>query len=129
MRRHSLRNIILIILAAIILLLSWGIFSSYHILSVTEYEVCSEKITGDVNFVLISDLHNHSFGRSNAALVKKIRKLDPDLILMAGDFLNADSPMSRMLLGSVISVKFLHESKAASPILTTPSAILTLFNP
>ena len=98
MRHHYLRNIILIILAAIILLLSWGIFSSYHILSVTEYEVCSEKITGDANIVLISDLHNHSFGRHNAALVKKISKLDPDLILMAGDFLNSDSPDSHVPL-------------------------------
>ena len=91
MRRHIFRKIILIILAVIVLLVAWGIFSSYNILTVTEYEVCSEKIAGDVNVVLISDLHNHSFGRSNTALVKKIRKLDPDMILMAGDFLNDDS--------------------------------------
>ena len=91
-RRHIFRNTILIIFSFIILLIAWGIFSSYHILTVTEYEVCSDKIAEDINVVLISDLHNHEFGRSNAALVKKIRKLQPDLILLAGDFLNSESP-------------------------------------
>lgn len=90
-RRHTLRNIILIILAVIVLLIAWGIFSSYYTLSVTEYEVFSDKIAGDVKVVLISDLHNHIFGRNNATLVNKIRKLQPDLILLVGDFLNADS--------------------------------------
>ena len=89
---HIFRTIILIILAIIVLMIAWGVFSSYHILTVTEYEICSEKISDDVNVVLISDLHNHSFGRSNSTLIKKIRKLQPDLILMAGDFLNDDSP-------------------------------------
>lgn len=90
-RHHIFRKIILIILAVIVLLLAWGLFSSYNILSVTEYAVSSEKIAKDVNIVLITDLHNHSFGRDNGALVKKICKLQPDLILMAGDFLNSDS--------------------------------------
>ena len=91
-RRHIFRKIILTILAVIILLVAWRIFSSYHILTITEYEVRSDKVAGDVNVVLISDLHNHSFGRSNSTLVRKIKKLQPDLILMAGDFLNSDSP-------------------------------------
>lgn len=91
-RRHIFRKILLIILTAIILLVAWGIFSSYHILTVTKYVVCSDKVVDEVKVVLISDLHNHSFGRDNIVLVKKIRKLQPDLILMDGDFLNSDSP-------------------------------------
>ncbi len=90
-KHHVFRNIIFSILAVILLLTAWGIFSSYHILSVTEYEVCSDKIAGDVNVVFISDLHNHSFGRDNSVLVKKIRKLQPDLILLAGDILDSDA--------------------------------------
>lgn len=88
---HILCNIVFLILATILLLFAWGIFSSYNILTVTEYKVCSDKIEDEVNVVLISDLHNHSFGHNNGSLVKKIRKLQPDFILMAGDFLNADS--------------------------------------
>lgn len=91
-RGHVFRKIILVIFAIIVLLVAWGIFSSYHILTVTEYEVCSDKVVDDVNVVMISDLHNHEFGRSNASLVKRISKLQPDLILLAGDFLNSDSP-------------------------------------
>lgn len=91
MKRHTALKIILIVITVLMLLLAWGIFSSYHILTITKYEVSTEKVFGEVNIVLISDLHNHSFGRDNAALVRKIRKLQPDLILMAGDFLNSDS--------------------------------------
>ena len=90
-RRHIFRNVVLAMLAVILLLIAWGLFSSYNILTVTEYEVCSEKIAGQVNVVLISDLHNHEFGHSNIRLVKRIRQLQPDLILLAGDFLNANS--------------------------------------
>ena len=90
-RHHIFRKIILTILAVIILLTAWGIISSYNILTITEYEIGSEKVASGVNVVLISDLHNHSFGRNNASLVKRIRKLQPDLILMDGDFLNSDS--------------------------------------
>ena len=97
-RRHFFRKIVLIILAVIVLLISWGIFSSYNILTVTEYDVFSDKITDEVNIVLISDLHNHVFGHKNAILVRKIRKLQPDLILMDGDFLNSDSPDDHVLL-------------------------------
>ena len=90
-RRHIFRKIILAILAAIILLMAWGVFSSYHCLSVTKYEVCSEKVAGEVKVILISDLHNHTFGRSNHRLVRRIKRLKPDLILLDGDFLNSDS--------------------------------------
>lgn len=98
MKRHTVVKIFFIVFAVFMLLLTWGIFSSYHILSVTEYEFCSDKVSGDLNIVLISDLHNRSFGRSNVVLVNKIRKLQPNLILMVGDFLNADSPDEHVLL-------------------------------
>lgn len=90
--KHTALKIILILLAIIILLIGWGVFSSYNIITVTDFEVRSSKVAGDVNIVLISDLHNHEFGSSNARLVERIQALDPDLILMAGDFLNQDSP-------------------------------------
>lgn len=98
MKRHTALKIILIVFTALMLLVAWGIFSSYHILNVTEYDVSSDEVEGDVNIVLISDLHNHSFGKNNSTLVKKIRKLQPDLILMAGDFLNSDSPNANVPL-------------------------------
>jgi len=96
--RHTFRNILLSILAVIILLITWGIFCSYHILSVTEFDVSSEKVSGSVSIVLVSDLHNHSFGHANVALVRKIQKLQPDLILLAGDILDSSASDSHVPL-------------------------------
>ena len=44
-----------------------------------------------VKTVVISDLHDHEFGEDNEKLVEKIRQISPDLILMDGDMLNAES--------------------------------------
>lgn len=44
-----------------------------------------------VRTVVISDLHDHEFGENNEKLAEKIRRIRPDLILMAGDMLNAES--------------------------------------
>lgn len=56
----------------------------------TFYRVVSEKIKTGVRAVLLSDLHNSQFGENNSELVEEIRRLDPDLILMAGDMVNGD---------------------------------------
>ena len=42
-------------------------------------------------YILITDLHDHEFGEDNEKLVEKIRQISPDLILMDGDMLNAES--------------------------------------
>lgn len=57
---------------------------------VTFYQLSSEKIKGTVRAVLLSDLHNHVYGVNNEELVGKIKELEPDLILMAGDMVNGD---------------------------------------
>lgn len=54
-----------------------------------EYEIESPKITKECKFVLLSDLHNKSFGEQNQRLVRKIEELAPDGILVAGDILTA----------------------------------------
>ena len=42
---------------------------------------CGSKI------VMLSDLHNHEFGKENIRLLEKIRKEQPDYIMIAGDML------------------------------------------
>lgn len=54
-----------------------------------EYEIESLKITKGYTFVLLSDLHNKSFGEQNERLLAKIEELAPDGILVAGDMLTA----------------------------------------
>lgn len=41
--------------------------------------------------VLLSDLHNVSYGENNSALLQEIRNENPELILVAGDMLTAGS--------------------------------------
>lgn len=55
----------------------------------TAYDIESEKITGEYTFVLLSDLHNKSFGEKNKKLLEKINKMAPDAVLVAGDMLTA----------------------------------------
>ncbi len=54
-----------------------------------EYEIESPKITKACSFVLLSDLHNKSFGEGNQKLIREIERLAPDGILVAGDMLTA----------------------------------------
>ena len=53
------------------------------------YKIKSDKITNPCRMVLLSDLHNKSFGRDNERLLLKIDELAPDEILVAGDMLTA----------------------------------------
>ena len=61
-----------------------------HTFRVREYEVISPKLNGikkNLQVVLLSDLHNHVYGEKNKELLDEIRKIHPDLILVAGDML------------------------------------------
>ena len=51
----------------------------------TEQTILSDKINGEVQIVLISDLHGASFGKDNSRLIKKISDANPNLIFVLGD--------------------------------------------
>lgn len=66
-------------------------------LTVSFYTYESDKVTSDLQgyrIVQISDLHNASFGAENGRLLKKIEKLQPDMIVLTGDMV--DSNITRM---------------------------------
>lgn len=56
---------------------------------VREYSCGSKKQQEMCRIVLLSDLHNHSYGKDNKRLLDAIRKQRPDLILAAGDLYTA----------------------------------------
>ena len=81
-----------LVLAA--LCLAAGIWNAYVISyknpAVTRYEVdCG--LDEPMRIVQLSDLHDAEFGEGNAELIAEVRALEPDLICMTGDMLNADS--------------------------------------
>lgn len=65
------------------------IFCDTHRFVVKETVLHSGKIKQDTVFVVLADLHNKSFGKENARLLKAIREIHPDMVLLAGDMLNA----------------------------------------
>ena len=49
------------------------------------YELADEKIRDEIRLVILSDLHNDAKKKRREELAKRVRDLNPDLILMPGD--------------------------------------------
>lgn len=56
----------------------------------TFYEVEDDKIENPMRIVLLTDLHLKEYGEDNCNLVDEIKRLNPDLIAMAGDMVDMD---------------------------------------
>lgn len=62
-------------------------------LTVTFYSYENVKIPREFEgyrIVQISDLHNASFGKDNQRLIKKIKNLEPDMIVITGDVVDSN---------------------------------------
>lgn len=86
-----------------------------------EYVIKSKKIKNNARFVYLTDLHAKQFGKDNSRLIKRIKEIDPDFILIGGDFITTKyefniEPMFRVLgeLANSYSIYFAlgnHESR------------------
>lgn len=79
---------IIIALAAI----SVFVYAQFNWLEVSEYKISSDKIGNEFDgfkIVQLSDLHSKEFGKNNNTLIKKIKKLNPDIIVTTGDMYNS----------------------------------------
>lgn len=54
-------------------------------LKVRKYEIETAKVGAPVRIVLLADLHAKKYGENQQRLLRKIEKLNPDLIAIAGD--------------------------------------------
>lgn len=80
----------IIIYGVIVLLILW-ICIEQRLLMTKRYRVTSDGLSSasrQIGFVLLADLHNRTFGADNHRLIKRIDKLNPDFIIMAGDIIN-----------------------------------------
>ena len=108
MKRKKFRMILIIFLIAIFILAAWILISlwmSANYIVTREYSVDTGKGVNTFRAVVISDLHDHMFKNNNAELAEKIREADPDLILMDGDMLNAQSEDASVPLNLICQVK------------------------
>lgn len=61
----------------------------------SKYNITSSKLGkkfDGLKLVVLSDLHNHSFGRQNERLIKRIEELSPDIIIISGDMITKHKP-------------------------------------
>ena len=80
--------LILAVLAAYVLVSLWV---STNYIVVREYTADAGKSETGFRAAVISDLHDHRFGGDNEKLVEEICQTEPDIIIMDGDMLNAES--------------------------------------
>lgn len=83
-------QIILGIIGLMVLVLIWTLIEQKRLIT-ARFTIKSEnlpKAFHDTRFVILSDLHNSSFGQNNERLVRRIDELSPEFIIMAGDMVN-----------------------------------------
>lgn len=71
--------------------IAWIIWSN-HSFGETFYTLYSYKVETPVRAILLTDLHEKSFGENNQDLISRIEELNPDMILIAGDVINKKKP-------------------------------------
>ena len=96
MRKPTFIKIIITLFLLFLFYSGASIWISSNYLVVHEYEVQSSKVSQELRIALLSDLHDHEFGEKNEKLITKVLEQDPDLVFMAGDFLNEDSADSEI---------------------------------
>lgn len=79
--------------------------------TVTHYELESPKISKDMNVVVLSDLHNCSYGEANSDLLRAIEQENPDIILVAGDIL-----VGKMEASSHVAEQFMRDVQEIAPV-------------
>lgn len=80
---------ILLLMAVLIVFFAVIMIIDCHRFVIKEYTLKSPKLKKDKKLVLLSDLHNKSFGENNEKLFASIKNQCPDGILIAGDMYTA----------------------------------------
>jgi len=81
------------------------IVSSCNSISTKTYRVTA-PVKSSIKILLISDLHSTIFGKDQSILIEKIISVNPDLILMAGDIYDHNSPTTgvQLLLSGISGI-------------------------
>jgi len=85
------------IIAIIVVLLIIENLRELHTFVITRYRLSSPKLAGlreNLKVIILSDLHDRSFGMGNEKLIAAIRLENPDAIMVVGDMLVARKPTS-----------------------------------
>lgn len=84
---HRQAIFVSIIIFIIVLSFLICLLVSYYALYLTENKAYV-KIINNTNLIILSDLHDSSFGKNNAKLIDKVRQCEPDVIFTVGDMVS-----------------------------------------
>lgn len=65
-----------------------SMYDTKHLV-VRRYRLKNKKINKNIRVVMLSDLHGCEYGENNSYLIERVKKLSPDVIIIAGDMINA----------------------------------------
>ncbi len=82
-------NIIFTVCAVLAVICLWIMIYDGNRFVVREHVFTDSRIRRDFRAVVLADLHNKRYGKENERLLEAIRRQKPDMILVAGDMLNA----------------------------------------
>lgn len=82
------------VIGILLVLILWS-FIEKEFLSISRFKLSSNKLarnTEPIRIVMLADLHNNTFGKKNKRLIRQIDKLEPDMIIGAGDIITKHKP-------------------------------------
>ncbi len=82
----------------LLLLLAFLSFGLYDEIETTSYTIKSKKIKKPVMLAVITDLHSSDYGENGKALFGMVDAVRPDLVLLAGDIIDDQSPWENGLI-------------------------------
>lgn len=90
MKKKRKNRIVLIVFLCFLLYILFGLYSSKCGLTTSEFSVIFDRCSSSIKIIQITDLHNSEFGSDNERLISKVKKQQPDLIVLTGDLINYD---------------------------------------
>ena len=87
-----------VLVAVLVLTVAVNIFINRNF-TVSFYQIRSDKVSDNIRVIELSDLHNKEYGKDNSKLISKIKDLNPDLIVYAGDMMNYKNSDYSVLFG------------------------------
>lgn len=90
------RAFVMIVLLWIGIMVGRNLYQSKYSLSYDSDQIPSDKIDTSIRLLQLTDLHNSEFRENNQELIDQITGQAPDLILVTGDLLNSDEPVTKI---------------------------------
>lgn len=81
--------VLMTVLLIIIVLILAIVIADVNRFVIKEYEIVSDKVERDHDFLFVSDLHCKEYGKNNRRLFKAIDSLDVEAALLSGDIMTA----------------------------------------